>query len=206
METDKTDGYRLTRVSGLAALAGLVAVVVGGYLYYQNSEGADVSAELQQPSPATEASTSPRSQAEAASTSSSQQLAADAGVPIPPPPNQGSETPLPSIEAWRAGTQPPVQTDDRAVLANSDNATEPAAAFPQTARSRPTSLPTNDIAYVQKARANIRSKPSVDAKLVGQADKGSRLNVIRRDEKWVQVERGATRGWVSGNLLGPRSP
>jgi len=85
-KTDKTDGYRLTRVSGLAALAGLgcrrAAVVVGGYLYYQNSEGADVSAELQQPSAATEASTSPRSQAEAASTSSSQQLAADAGVPF----------------------------------------------------------------------------------------------------------------------------
>jgi hypothetical protein len=209
-KTDKTNSHRLSGVSGLVAAAGLFAVVVGGYLYYQSREGADVSSELQQepisPAPGAEGSTSPGSQADAASNSSSQQAAADASTPAGNLPNQSSQTPPPSIEAWRAGTQPQGQADDPAAPTNSGNATEPAPAFPPNARSRPTSLPTNDIAYVQGARANIRSKPSVDAKLVGQADKGSKLNVVRRDGKWVQVERGATRGWVSGNLLGPRLP
>ena len=172
METEQPVGHRLSRVSGLVAATGLFAALVSGYLYYQNSGGADVSAELQKPpSPGNTGATA--SPADAASSGSTQQVAADTGAPMPPAPNPGSETPLPSIEAWRAGTQPQGQADDHAALTDSGNATEPAAALPQNARSRQTSLPTNDFAYVQKSRANIRSKPSVDAKLVGQADKAA---------------------------------
>jgi hypothetical protein len=217
MEADQPDNhphsriysYRLSRVSGLVALAGLLAVAVGGYLTYQSSGPLEVSSELPQnpTSPSgTEGPTSPDSAADAAAKPSSQQVAADANAPAGNPPNQGSQAPLPSLDSWRAGTQPQGQSDDRAAPTNSDNATEPAAGFPENARSRPTSLPTNDIAYVQKARANIRAEPSVDAKLVGQADRGSKLNILRRAGKWTQVEHGATRGWVSANLLGPRLP
>ncbi len=218
METDQPNSHRLahiyshrlSRVSSLVVLAGLLAVAVGGYLYYQNGSGLDVSSELPQnptsPSPSAEGTTASGSPADAVSNSSSQRVAADANAPAGNPPNQGSQTPLPSIDSWRAGTQPQGQADDPAAPTISGNATEPAAGFPENARSRPTSLPTNDIAYVQKARANIRSEPSVGAKLVGQADRGSKLNVVGRAGKWTQVERGATRGWVSGNLLGPRLP
>jgi uncharacterized protein YgiM (DUF1202 family) len=217
METDQPDnhpsrvlGFTRSRVSGLVALAGLLAVTAGGYLTYQNSSSLDASSELQQnpvsPSPGAEGTTASSSPADAVSNSSSQRVAADANAPAGNLPNQGSQTPLPPIDSWRAGTLPQGQADDRAAPTSSGSATEPAAGFPENARSRPTSLPTNDIAYVQKARANIRSEPSVGAKLVGQAERGSKLNVVKRAGKWTQVESGATRGWVSGNLLGPRSP
>jgi uncharacterized protein YgiM (DUF1202 family) len=218
METDQPDShrfsriysYRLSHTSGVVTLAGLLAVAVGGYLFYQNSSSLDASSELQpkpvSSSPDTEGATSPSGAADAASKLGSQQVAADANAPAENPPNQGSQTPLPSLDSWRAGTQPQGLADDRAAPTNSDNATEPAAGLPENARSRPTSLPTNDIAYVQKARANIRAEPSVGAKLVGQADRGSKLTVVGRAGKWTEVERGATRGWVSANLLGPRSP
>jgi hypothetical protein len=218
METDQPDShrfsriysYRLSHTSGVVTLAGLLAVAVGGYLFYQNSRGLNVNSELQPKpvsfSPGAEGTTAPSSPADAVSNSSSQQVAADANAPAENPPNQASQTPLPSLDSWRAGTQPQGLADDRTAPTNSDNATEPATRLPENARSTPAGLPTNDIAYVQKARANIRAEPNVGAKLVGQADRGSKLAVVGRAGKWTQVERGATRGWVSANLLGPRSP
>jgi Bacterial SH3 domain len=209
MEMDKRKSYRLSRTSSVVAVAGFLAFAVGGYLTYQSGGPLEASSELPLepalPAPVTEGTTAPDSAAEAASTPGSQM--ADANAPAGILPNQGSRTQLPSIDRWRAGTQPRGQVDGRAALTNSDIiATEPAVGFPENARSRPTSLPTNEIGYVLKARANIRSKPSVDARLVGQADRGSKLTIVARDGKWTQVERGATRGWVSGNLLGPHLP
>jgi hypothetical protein len=183
MEMEQADTHRLSRVSGLIALTGLLAVVVGGYLYYQNRGGTDVSAELQNPPGAAGASASP---AVAASSANAQQ--ADAGAPTPAPANQNSQP--------------------AATAANNAPATlpEPPARAPVNAQSRPTSLSSSDFAYVQKSSANIRAEPRVRGKRVGQAPKGAKLTVLSRAGKWVQVDNGATKGWVSGNLLGPRSP
>jgi hypothetical protein len=183
MEMEQADTHRLSRVSGLIALTGLLAVVVGGYLYYQNRGGTDVSAELQNPPDTAGTSASP---AVTASNANSPQ--GDAGAPTPPVANQGSQA--------------------AAAAANNASAIAPAppARAPVNAQSRPTSLSSNDFAYVQKSSANIRAEPRVRGKRVGQAPKGAKLNVLSRAGKWVQVDNGATKGWVSGNLLGPRSP
>jgi uncharacterized protein YgiM (DUF1202 family) len=59
---------------------------------------------------------------------------------------------------------------------------------------------------VQRSRANIRSEPNARSKRVGQMARGTKLNVLGRSGKWVQVESGETKGWISGRLLGPASP
>jgi uncharacterized protein YgiM (DUF1202 family) len=84
---------------------------------------------------------------------------------------------------------------------NSDNPTDSAAG-----QTKAASLPTSNIAYVQRPRANIRSAANPRGPLVGRAYKGTKLSVVSRNGKWVQVESGETKGWVSANLLGPRLP
>jgi hypothetical protein len=84
---------------------------------------------------------------------------------------------------------------------NSDNPTDPAAG-----QTKAASLPTSNVAYVQRPRANIRSEANPRGPLVGRAYKGTKLSVVSRNGKWVQVESGETKGWVSANLLGPRLP
>jgi SH3 domain-containing protein len=83
---------------------------------------------------------------------------------------------------------------------------EAAASAPPNAQSKPASLVANDVAYVQKRRAIIRSEPSDRGSLAGRAYKGTKLSVVSRSGKWVQVERGETKGWVSAKLIGPRLP
>jgi hypothetical protein len=80
------------------------------------------------------------------------------------------------------------------------------AGAPQGGQSKSASLPTSDVAYVQRRRANIRSAASARGPLVGQAYKGTRLSVVSRAGKWVQVESGETKGWIIASLLGPRLP
>ena len=83
---------------------------------------------------------------------------------------------------------------------------DPAAGAPQGGQSRSASLPTSDIAYVQGRRANIRSEARDRGSLVGRAYKGTKLSVLNRSGKWVRVESGETKGWVSARLIGPRLP
>jgi hypothetical protein len=210
METDQPDSPRGSRVSGLVAAAALLAVAVGGYLYYQTSSRPEVSSELQQkppsPAPSTELTTAPSGPADVAAKPSSQQAASDANAPPQPPSNQGSPTPSPPADNKPAAPPQQDQADASAARTNSDTSTKPAAGAPENAQSKPTSLPTDDIAYVQAARANIRSGPSVRGQVVGKVSKGTKLNVLSRAGKWVQVESGETKGWISGNLLGGRSP
>jgi cytoskeletal protein RodZ len=210
MEADQPDNHRGSRVSGLVAAAALLAVAVGGYLYYQNGRGPDPSSEVQQtppsPTPSTQGTTA-SSPADGAAKPSSQQVTAAASAPTEPAPNQGSsQAPAASADNKPAVAPEQDQADGRAAQINSDTSTKPAASAPENAQSKPTSLPTNDIAYVQKSRANIRSEPSVRGKLVGQAAKGTKLNVVSRAGRWVQVESGETKGWINGNLLGSHSP
>src|SRR5882757_1844567 len=97
METEKPDGHRGSRVPGFVAAAAVLAVAVGGYLYYQSNGHPDVSSELQQkpasPAPsATEGTTAPASPGDTASNSSSQRTAAGATPPVEPGPNQSGQT------------------------------------------------------------------------------------------------------------------
>ncbi|MCB0258059.1 MAG: glycoside hydrolase family 99-like domain-containing protein, partial [Anaerolineae bacterium] len=85
----------------------------------------------------------------------------------------------------------------------------PAQAEPQappTPRPTPTPVPTPDYAAVQVEAEvlNVRSRPSADAALVGQADSGSVMRATGKlaDESWWQVccidGRSA---WVSGDWV-----
>ena len=164
--------------SRVAELVAVVALLAvgGGYFIYQHGSPADVRSELPQ-SPASSASVVEGGNAAGAiSNSPSQQRTAEAGAPASP--NQASQAASP----------------------------EPAAGAPQDGQSKSASLPTNDVAYVQKRRANIRSEPSERGPLAGRAYKGTKLSVLSRSGKWVQVESAETKGWVSARLLGPRLP
>jgi hypothetical protein len=216
METDRPDGHRGSRVPGLVAVAALIAVAAGGYFYYQSGERPDVTSELQQkpasPAPGTAGTPTPAAPANSAAKPASQPAATAANAPTGNPPNQGSQTPAPSannapaVPPRQAQTQVQAQAAPPAAPTSSGNAPAPAAAAPQSERTRPASLPTNDVTYVQRSRANIRSEPSARSKRVGQFAKGAKLNVLGRSGKWVQVESGETKGWISGRLLGPASP
>jgi hypothetical protein len=80
------------------------------------------------------------------------------------------------------------------------------AGAPQGGQSKSASLPTSDVAYVQRRLANIRSEARARGPLVGRAYKGTKLSVVSRAGKWVQVESGETKGWIIASLLGPRLP
>jgi hypothetical protein len=206
MQTYLPKSRRGYHASGIVAVIALLTVAAGGYLYYRNAERAEVSSELQQtPVPRAsdaEGTSALASPADAASNPSSQRISAAANASTEPPPNQGSPAPAPATD----NAAPPSQAKGAPAPAKSKNATGAAAGIPENGQSKPTSLPTNDIAYVQKSDANIRSEPSLRGKRVGKASKGTKVNVLSRTGKWVQVESGETKGWISGNLLSDRLP
>jgi uncharacterized protein YgiM (DUF1202 family) len=175
MDMDQPNSQKRPRDTELFAVLGLLAVLIG-YVVYQNIGSATVSTESAQNS-----SLASSIAANAASNSASQQLAANAGT-----------------SADRAGQASPT-ADKTAVLS------EPAAGTAQNGQSRSASLSTNSIAYVRRPRANIRSEASASGSLIGRAYRGTRLTVLSRSGKWVQVENGETKGWVSANLIGSRS-
>jgi hypothetical protein len=105
-----------------------------------------------------------------------------------------------------AGATSSTPAQQLAAVAGAPASAEPAADVPQSSQSKPASLSANDIAYVQKRHANIRSEPRERGPLAGRAYKGTRLSVVSRSGKWVQVESGETKGWVSAKLIGPRLP
>ena len=87
----------------------------------------------------------------------------------------------------------------------------PAAAPPAAPRPTPTPLPTPDYAAVQVQAEvlNVRSRPSVGAYLVGQADGGSVMRATGKlaDESWWQVCCVDGReAWVSGDWVQPVGP
>jgi hypothetical protein len=204
METDKTDSHPGSRVSGPVMVAALLVAMVGAYLYYQNSGGPDANSERQKP-PATAGTTTPGTTADAASKPRAQDVATAANPPAPPA-NQSGRTP--AAPANNAPSAPPQQNqaDRRAAPAAGDTASKPAAGTADNAQFKSASLPTPEIAYVQKSRANIRAEPSKRGKRIGKAPKGTKLTVLGRAGKWVQVESGETKGWIGARLLGPRSP
>jgi len=176
MDMDKPDGQRRPGVANIVAAVALVTVALG-YVIYLNSGPADVRSELPK-----FASSAPGTEGGSASGNA-------AGA--------SSSSPAQQLAA-NAGEAASPSADNKP--------TEPVASVSQNSQSKPASLSANDIAYVQKRRANIRSEPRDSGPLAGRAYKGTKLSVVSRSGKWVQVESGETKGWVSAKLIGPRLP
>jgi uncharacterized protein YgiM (DUF1202 family) len=216
METDPPNSRRGSPTLGFVAAGAVLAVAVGGIFYYQHSTRPDATAESQQTTPAprppdAKETTATANPPDAASNPNSQRNSVAVDPPTEPPPKQGS--PAPAAVTENAPSAPPPQAQAQStpapassVPAKSDNAAEPAGRTQDTGQSKPTSLPTNDAVYVQKSDANIRSEPSLRGKRIGKVTKGTKLNVLSRNGKWVQVESGETKGWIAGSLLGAGSP
>jgi SH3-like domain-containing protein len=69
----------------------------------------------------------------------------------------------------------------------------------------PAALPNAEMISVQRSGVNIRAAPRRTARVVGSVTKGSRLKVVSRSGKWVEVETDGRSGWISRNMLRPRS-
>ena len=55
--------------------------------------------------------------------------------------------------------------------------------------------------FVQARRANIRSEPGRGGRVIGTATKGSKVKVVGRSGKWVEVETDAGQGWINGGFF-----
>jgi uncharacterized protein YgiM (DUF1202 family) len=54
-----------------------------------------------------------------------------------------------------------------------------------------------DIIYVQSLKAKIFSQPNFGSQLIGQAQRGTRLQVIEEEKGWYKVSSEAHVGWVN---------
>lgn len=176
MDMDKPDGQTRPGVANLVAVGAMVTIALG-FIIYQNSGPSDARSEL------------PKLASSAPGTEGGATAGNAAGA--------ASSSPAQQLAA-NAGAPASPSADNKP--------TQPAADVPQNAQSKPASLSANDIAYVQKRHANIRSEPRERGPLAGRAYKGTKLSVVSRSGKWVQVENGETKGWVSAKLIGPRLP
>lgn len=83
-----------------------------------------------------------------------------------------------------------------------------AANIPPTPTPSPTPVPKPEI-VVLNPRVNIRSGPSTDFDIVGQAEEGSRLEVVGRnqDSNWWQVCCvNGQEGWITADLVRTEGP
>ncbi|MGA1791706.1 MAG: SH3 domain-containing protein [bacterium] len=63
-----------------------------------------------------------------------------------------------------------------------------------------------DIIYVQSLKAKIFSEPNFGSQLIGQAQRGTRLQVIEEGKGWYKVSSEAHLGWVSRLCVGENPP
>jgi hypothetical protein len=65
---------------------------------------------------------------------------------------------------------------------------------------------TSDFVFLQRPGVNMRAEPNTKGRVLGTAPKGTRFSVMNRNGKWVYVDSGRLKGWVSARFLGPNPP
>ena len=60
--------------------------------------------------------------------------------------------------------------------------------------------------YVQSLKAKLMTEPSFGAKVVGQLDKGTEVRLLESNKRWLKIESGTQKGWVSSFLLSKNPP
>lgn len=60
--------------------------------------------------------------------------------------------------------------------------------------------------YVQSTKAKVMSAPSFKASMLGEASRGTKLNVIAREGRWIKVNYYGKTGYVATLLVTPYPP
>lgn len=60
--------------------------------------------------------------------------------------------------------------------------------------------------YVQSAKAKVMSSPSFRASVLGEASRGTKLTVIKKEGRWVKVKFYGKTGYVASLLVTPYPP
>ena len=187
------------RRSGMRTVLGslIVLLLVGAAVYYfaGRNTGTDAThpPEPRQAERATETPASPPPSQSAARQTESPAVPAPPEAPSSASQPQQSASPAPpSVPAPSAGQAEAVPSS---APATAGQQSEPMS-------NRASALPASDeLMVVQAARANIRSEPGRNGRVIGTAVKGSQVKVIGRSKNWVEVESDAGKGWISGSLL-----
>lgn len=125
------------------------------------------------------------------------------------PPKPPGETPESGISFWQAMKKISFLTLVFAALVAyktdwdyktffNDSVETPAA---EKAQDIPKDEDYQVIHYVNVSFANVREKPSKQAKIIGGAGKGEHLVILEEKGGWTQVDMGGKKGWVATRLL-----
>lgn len=60
--------------------------------------------------------------------------------------------------------------------------------------------------YVQSTKAKMMDQPSFSAKVVKEIEKGGKVDVQQKKERWVLVSHGKNSGWIASLLLSTQKP
>jgi hypothetical protein len=192
------------------ALVALLLLGGAGYLYSVRDVNKESGSAPQAPQASQDSRPAGEDVASRPADSAAPPSSAQQPAPAPPAAAQAPAAAAPNSSAvpgpQPARESPAVQTQGAAESAPTENAASPAPAPPADLREQPTSLPGEDVVFVQKPRVNIRSAPGVHGRVVGSASKGQQFKAVRRVGNWVQVEGDTGTGWISGRLLGAEKP
>ena len=142
----------------------------------------------------------------------SSETAVQAALDMPEP---LSPTRVESLSATPVQSAPPVFESSRGapgVVFSPDIPTSLTTnASPQVARSAVSPQATSaaqsqDLVFLQRPGVNIRSAPSLNARVLGTAPRATQFTARSREGDWVKVENERWKGWVHSQFLTPNKP
>jgi len=60
--------------------------------------------------------------------------------------------------------------------------------------------------YVQSAKAKLMAEPAFGAAVVTELERGTAVNLLQSEKRWLKVQAGKQSGWVSSFLLSNHPP
>lgn len=60
--------------------------------------------------------------------------------------------------------------------------------------------------YLQPATAELRAEPKMSSPSAGTLNRGDRVSVVKRQDKWIEVRHGDKRGWVPTYFMTANKP
>lgn len=63
-----------------------------------------------------------------------------------------------------------------------------------------------NVLYIQSAKAKLMTEPSFSATVVTELERGTELIALKSQKRWLKVQAGEQRGWISSFLLSGNPP